>query len=366
MNKKLKTYKMIWLIVAFITCFELAAKEKPDDKKMLELRGADISYYWQQKDLGVEFKKNGKTVPLPQILKEGGTNIIRLRLWVNPKDGWNNLENTLAAAKELKSYGFALLLDLHYSDSWTDPGQQKKPEAWKNLDFVRLKRKVHDWTSEVLESFVQNGTTPEYVQVGNEINSGFLWPEGKVVDDLGFGKFSQLISMGCAAVRETCPESKIVLHIANAGNRDFQLWWLGNIKKCQVDYDVIGLSYYPVWHGKNIDKVAANVSLISKQFKKPVIIAETAYPWTLKWNDEQHNLVGMESDLIPSYEATAAGQKKYFKALCDELKKTKGCIGIFWWEPSAVSYEGFPSSMENQTWFDFEGNYNGTGDVYLD
>ena len=85
-----------------------------------------------------------------------------------------------------------------------------------------------------------------------------------------------------------------------------------------------------------------------------------------KWNDEQHNLVGMESDLIPGYEATTAGQKKYFKALCDELKKTKGCIGIFWWEPSAVSYEGFPSSMENQTWFDFEGNYNGTGDVYLD
>lgn len=351
-------YKVILLIIALMTNGKIFSQSSQP-----EICGVDISYLAQQEKSGVTFQKNNKEVPVLQILNEAGVNWIRLRLWHSPRDNWNNLENTLITAQKIKKYGFKFLLDIHYSDTWADPSNQTIPKSWENHDFSELCTAFETYTSEVISEFNAVKCPPDMIQIGNEITNGMLWPHGKTDNPQGVQNFGILLKKASSVIRSLSPQTKIMLHIDRGDDVSLSNWFFNIIKNHNVDYDVIGLSYYPYWNGKDLSKIGKNINNLKKRFNKDICIVETSYMWTVKWNDNCNNIAGTSSQLISKYPATPDGQKQYLSDLCN-IVTTSGGIGIFWWEPTAVSTPNFPSALENTTWFDFKCNYNGTGDVF--
>ena len=329
----------------------------------LKICGVDISYLAQQEKCNITFQKNNKEMPVLQIFNEAGVNWIRLRLWHTPQNNWNNLENTLITAQEIKKHGFKLLLDIHYSDTWADPSNQTIPKSWKNYDFDKFCEAFEVYTATVISKFNTSKCSPDMIQIGNEITNGILWPHGKTDTPQGIKNFSILLKKASSIIRRHSPHTKIMLHIDRGDNTSLSNWFFNIIESHNIDYDIIGLSYYPYWNDKDLSKIGTNISNLKKRFNKAVCIVETSYMWTLKWNDNCNNIAGTPSQLISKYPATPNGQKQYLSDLCN-IVATSGGIGVFWWEPTAVCTPNFPSALENTTWFDFEHNYNGTGDVF--
>lgn len=325
---------------------------------ILEYRGADISYFYRQEQSGVQFYSNGKEAELFDILKEAGVNWIRLRLWHTSSNGWNNLEKTISVARRAKVSGFKLLLDIHYSDSWADPSSQSLPAEWETYSFDRLNEAVSSYTESVLSAFSQADCIPDMVQTGNEISNGMLWPYGKIKEGGDCSDFMALLGTAVTAVRNFCPSVKIMLHIPCDKDIQRVVWWYSQAEKYCIDYDVIGLSYYSFFTGTDFSIVSDTVQNLKKQFDKEICIAETSYPWTLDWNDNENNLVGLEEQLILGFPASREGQQRYLNELCRRVCSSGGS-GVFWWEPQAVSSPSFPSSLENLTWFDFNNEYLG-------
>jgi arabinogalactan endo-1,4-beta-galactosidase len=325
------------------------------------IRGADLSFTPEIIAAGTIFKDNGQAKDLVQIFKDKGFNTIRLRLWNNPATVHSALNEVLDFSKSLNAQGFKIWLDLHYSDTWADPANQSLPAAWKNLSINDLKDSVYQFTSKTVQAFVSAGITLKIVQIGNETNSGFLWDLGKVGGsfDNNWGNYSILVNAGIKAVKDVSSNTKTMIHIAGYTDAD---WFLGNLASQQVNYDLIGLSYYPVWHGKSLDSLSTTLKAIINKYQKPLIIAETSYPFTLLWNDNTSNIVGNVSQLIPSYDATPDGQNAYTKALIDLMKNlpNQQGLGICWWAPEWVSFKGPAatngSNSENLTLFDFNNN----------
>ena len=173
-------------------------------------------------------------------------------------------------AKRVKNAGLKFLLDFHYSDTWADPGKQFKPAAWKSLDFAQLAKALHDYTRDVMLALKQQNTLPDMVQVGNEINHGMVWPDARInnVDNL-----SVLLKAGISAVKEVAPAAIIMLHIALGGQHDESVWFIDNMLARGVQFDVIGESYYPKWHG-TLDDLKNNVTLLAKSYKQDIIVVE--------------------------------------------------------------------------------------------
>ena len=352
-------HAVVFLTLIFTCC--VLFSQSPE----LEMRGVDNSYLEQQEKCGIKFSKNGQNMPVLQILNEAGVNWIRLRLWHTPKDDWNNLEHTLKVAQKIKAADFRFLLDIHYSDDWADPSKQNIPKAWEKYNFTELCTAFEEYTAQITEAFNNADCTPDMIQIGNEITNGMLWQYGKLSGNRGIKNFTELLKIAAGIIRENCPNTKIMLHIDKGDNNAVSKWFFNIMKAYNVDYDVIGLSYYSYWNGKSIDDIGKNIVSLKKLFGKDVCIAETSYMWTLKWNDNCGNIAGTPEQLIDKYPATAEGQKNYLADLCRTVATSGGC-GVFWWEPTAVAAKGFPSSLENTTWFDFDCNYNGTGDVFSD
>ena len=247
---------------------------KPEGK----ILGADISFLPQLEARGMKFSDNGVQKDVMEILKDHGFNYIRLRLFVDPANdsgyspekGFCDLAHTLSMAKRIKKAGMKFLLDFHYSDTWADPGKQFKPKAWRNLDFNDLAKKVYDYTTTVLLVLKAQGTLPDMVQTGNEINHGILWPEGNVqhLDSLAI-----LLNAATAAVKKVDPSIITLLHIALGGQNSESESFLDNMINRGVSFDVIGESYYPKWHG-TLNDLETNLNLLSKKYNKPVIVAE--------------------------------------------------------------------------------------------
>ena len=215
--------------------------------------GADISFVQQQEDEGRTFKDNGVQKDIFDILKSHNFNYIRLRIFYNPKDpngysqkGYCDLPHTLQMAKRIKAAGEKILLDFHYSDTWADPAKQFKPRAWQNLSFDELTKAVQDYTKEVIAAFKKQGTPPDIVQIGNEINNGFLWPDGRPGD---WDKFTTLLKAGIKGVKDADPSAKIMLHIACGGQNEASRTFMDNVLTRGVQFDILGQSYYPRWHG---------------------------------------------------------------------------------------------------------------------
>lgn len=328
------------------------------------IKGADISSYQAIVDHGGKFYDHGKQENLLKILKKHGVNYIRLRLWVNPvqENGYNNLSNTVKVAKQAKAMGFKFLLDIHYSDTWADPGHQIKPAAWADDNFTQLTNDVHEYTANVIQQLVQNNAAPDMVQVGNEITSGMLWPDGKDWTSQGFDNLATLLKAGISAVKTNDPQAKIMLHIDQGGNNATSRWFFDNITKRNVPFDIIGLSYYPYWHG-TLTQLKNNMDDITVRYNKPVVIAETAYAYTLQdFDSEPNNFT--PADVVQGYPATVQGQAKFIRDLTKTLFSVPNdqALGYFYWEPAWIPVKGAGwingggDGWDNQTLFDHNGN----------
>lgn len=251
-----------------------AEKPRTTDKML----GADISFLPQLEARGIKFSDKGTEKDAIQILKDHGFNYVRLRIFnepandsgYSPKKGFCDLEHTKQMAKRVKAAGMKLLLDFHYSDYWADPGKQYKPASWKNLSFTELKKALYDYTKKVMEELKAQGTTPDMVQVGNEINHGIVWPDGNVNNIDGT---AQLVSAGIAAVKAVDANTIIMLHVALGGQNHESVNFIDNMLARNVSFDVIGESYYPKWHG-TLDDLRDNLNDLVRRYDKDVIVVE--------------------------------------------------------------------------------------------
>jgi beta-galactosidase len=251
-----------------------AAKSRTATKML----GADISFLPELEDKGMKFSDDGKEKDAIQILKDHGFNYVRLRIFndpahdsgYSPKKGFCDLKHTKQMAKRVKDAGMKLLLDFHYSDYWADPGHEYKPAAWKGMGFEKMKDALYNYTKNVMEELKAQGTLPDMVQVGNEINHGMVWPEGNIsnVDSL-----AQLLNAGIAAVKTVAPATIIMVHVALGGQNEETVFFMDNMLARGVKFDVIGLSYYPKWHG-TLDDLRDNMNDLLRRYDKDIIVVE--------------------------------------------------------------------------------------------
>ncbi len=319
--------------------------------------GVDVSYLQQIEDAGgIFYDANGQEVDALAYFEAQGVNYVRLRLWHTPTDGHYNLDYAMSMAKQIKALGMKFLLDFHYSDTWADPANQTKPAAWAELSYVQLRTALFHYTIAVLEALNQQGTPPDMVQIGNEIAGGFLWEEGSLRGNDNWLRFNSLLGAGARAVRQTVPDAQIMLHIETGGNRVTSQWFFDHVIEGEVDFDIIGLSYYPWWSG-SLDDLQTNLTALANRYNKPIIVVETAYPWTLDWSDNTHNAVGERRQLETGYLATPQGQYDFLQQVVAQIQDTPNGLGsgFFYWEPDAISAPNFGSVWENLAQFDFDG-----------
>jgi len=350
------------------------------------IKGVDISMLPKLESLGAKYYQDGTEGDLVKILKDNGVNYVRARLWVDPQSvsgesfggGDSDLQHSIELGKRAHENGMKFLLDIHYSDFWTDPKKQTKPKSWEKLTFKALTKKVYDYTDQVMKAHRDAGVVPEMVQVGNELNGGMLWPDGKSWggDGKEFDRLSLLLKAGIQAVNDNevnGNDIKIMLHLAEAGDNGLFRWWFDEITKRDVNFDIIGMSYYPWWHGP-ISKVKDNIHDVITRYNKPVILAETAFPFTSNNGDSLANSYA-EKGPIEGYNVSVEGQAQYLHDMMqfiNNIPDQKG-LGIFYWEPAWLPIKGATwatkpgmeytndvwntgNSWENQALFDFSGN----------
>ncbi|MEI7253471.1 arabinogalactan endo-beta-1,4-galactanase [Dickeya dadantii] len=319
------------------------------------IKGADISTLLEvERQGGVFYDENRARVDPIALLKKNGVNYIRLRLWVDPRDaaghpyggGDNDLATTLTLAKRAKAQGLKLLLDFQFSDFWTDPGKQFKPKAWAHLSYDQLKVVIHDYTRDTIARFKREGVLPDMVQIGNEINGGILWPEGKSWGQGGgeFDRLAGLLNASIAGLRENLSspgQVKIMLHLAEGTKNDTFRWWFDEITKRGVPFDVIGLSMYTYWNGP-ISALKANMDDISQRYNKDVIVVEAAYGYTLANCDNAPNSFGAKEAAAGRYPATVQGQADFIRDLMQSVidVPNKRGKGVFYWEPTWIIAAG--------------------------
>jgi hypothetical protein len=257
----------------------------PTTKPIARMIGADISFL-PQIESGAgrffggsgKFYENGQAVDAIHLLKEHGFNYVRLRIFVDPANpkgyspgvGFCGLDSTLSMAKRVKAAGMGLLLDFHYSDYWADPQQQNKPLAWAGLDYAALKDTMRSYTTAVLEAMRRQGTLPDMVQIGNEVNHGILWPDGHISH---LDQLAGLLQAGVEGAQAVAPEMPIMMHLALGGQNAEARFWLDNMLARGVKFDIIGLSYYPRWHG-TLEDLYANLHDLIARYHKPVNVVE--------------------------------------------------------------------------------------------
>lgn len=327
------------------------------------IRGGDTSSLYRGEQLGgVYYNSSGTKQNALQILKNGGMNYVRLRVWVNPQDGMNNEATLLASAKQAYStYGLPILLDLHYSDTWADPGHQSTPAAWSADTLSQLESQVYTYSKQVVGDLVAQGTPPAMVQVGNEINGGMLWPDGSTSN---WPQLAALLKQGVAGVRAAHSSTKIVLHLAASDSLSTLESWYSTAISDGVSFDVIGISYYDYWHGR-LDVLQTDLNGLAAKYGKPVMVAETAYPWTMANADSETNSVtSSNTTLDPGYPASSAGQAANLRDVLSIVQAVPNGLGLgaFYWEPTwtAVAGNGWDPTnassgdgWENQAAFDF-------------
>ncbi len=243
-----------------------------------KILGADISFLPELEDKGMTFSDKGKPGDAVEILKNHGINYIRLRIFNNPaadsgyspNKGFCDLSHTLAMAKRIKAAGLKFLLDFHYSDTWADPGKQYKPSAWRGADFAQLKDSLFSFTRTVMLALKNQNTLPDMVQVGNEINHGIIWPEGSIAHP---DSLAALIYAGIKAVKTVAPQTTIMIHVALGGQYNEADAFYTKMTKRNVPFDVIGLSYYPKWHGTLAD-LTFTMNYLAKKFDKDIVVVE--------------------------------------------------------------------------------------------
>lgn len=344
------------------------------------IRGVDISTLEKVEHYGGRFFDRGVERDVLDILKDRGVNWVRLKTWHNPvlDEGFNDQESLVRMARRVKAKGFKLLVNFHYSDHWADPGKQYKPAAWEGLSFPELKEAVYTYTKEVIADLYNNDAPPDMVQVGNEIRTGMLWPDGRLgtpPNEHGsdFDRLAELLKAGIRGVHDArqeadpdgtkgLPPVRIALHLDNGGDNALYRWWFDEIVKRDVPFDVIGLSYYPYWHG-TLPELKRNMNDISQRYDKDVVVLETAYAFTLEDADGYPNIFGPEQARIAGYPVSVQGQAALVRDVMEAVAQVPGGrgLGVFYWEPAWLGVKGAGwtqgegNAWENQAMFDFNG-----------
>jgi arabinogalactan endo-1,4-beta-galactosidase len=336
-------------ILAVTLAFAVQAGEPP-----AFLTGGDISALPKLESLGAVYKDNGQPGDALRIMRNHGCSCFRVRLFVNPtmkEVVVQDLPYAVRLGQRIKATGASLLLDLHYSDTWADPGKQTKPAAWTNLAFNALEKQVESYTAEVMKAFQAARCLPDLVQVGNEITPGILWPDGKIGSPAGgWDKFAALLKAGIRGVRKPLAASdrvQILLHADCGGNAQKTRWFFDALRERQVAFDLIGLSYYPWWHG-GLDKLRENLAQTAQLYGKPIIVVETAYPW--RTHDEKKNM---------NWPMTPQGQEQFLRELVETVKALPNGLGrgVIWWYPESVKTPGLTVWKGGDVaLFDAEGN----------
>jgi arabinogalactan endo-1,4-beta-galactosidase len=340
------------IIVTLIGCKRNVTAEEvkptiidPIPSRVLSIKAIDASFLPEVRQSNIILKNsNGIAEGMLITLKNNGVNTIRIRLWKNPTNIHSSFAEVKALAQEVKNAGLKVWICPHYSDTWADPGAQQKPAQWMNANFTQLKDSVYQYTQKIITEI-----NPEYIQLGNEINNGFLLPEGSMNN---LSQMIGLLQQASKAVRDHSGTTKIMLHYA--GHEGATTFFS---KFTSVNYDLIGLSYYPIWHGKNLDNLQINMNALASQFNKSIIIAETSYPFTFGYNDYTNNIIGDASQILPQYAATPQGQYDYLLKLKLTVTNVPAGVGFCYWGGDWVSMYGNTatngSSYENQALWDF-------------
>ena len=324
-------------------------------------RGVDLSYVNEMEDCGAVYRYEGEAADPYAIFANKGANIVRLRFWHNPDwTEYGTLADVTRSIRRARRHDMAVLLDFHYSDDWADPGNQIIPAAWRSAKITgELAQLLHDYTYETLMTLYGRGLLPEYVQVGNEINTELLLTEeAPEHTPINWERNATLLNAGISAVRRASEDSGqaigLMLHVAQPEN---VVPWVDAASEAGIqDFDIIGVSYYAKWSKLPFNRVEEVIRLLRQRYGKDVIIVETAYPWTLRYNDRAHNILGADS-LIDGYPATQDGQRRMLIDLMRAVLKGGG-LGVVYWEPAWVSTRcrtrwGQGSHWENAALFDF-------------
>ena len=322
--------------------------------------GADLSYINEMIDCGAIYRNSQNVVEDPySIFSNAGTNLVRVRLWHNPTwTNYSDYQDVLKTIRKAKEAGMQVLLDFHYSDTWTDPAKQQIPAAWKDAinDKEKLGSLLYEYTYKILTDLAGEQLLPEIVQVGNEINPMILQGE-ELVWPIDWDRNAYLINKGIEAVRQVSEEQQkevgVMLHIAQPENA---LWWFKEATENGItDYDWIGLSYYPIWSEYDLNTVGPVFKTLINEYKKRLMVVETAYPFTMDNADTANNILDNEA-LISGYPASQQGQLDYLNQLKKNIQDAGG-EGLVYWEPGWVSTKcntlwGQGSHWDNATLFD--------------
>lgn len=325
MNTTISVFQRIVLLLLFISSTTIALAQKKN--KLAFAKGADVSWLPQMEATGYRFyDTDGKEKDCLQLLKERGMNTIRLRVFVNPSQdkasGHCSKEETVAMALRAQKAKMRIMIDFHYSDTWADPAKQAKPAAWANLSFDALQKKVYEHTFDVLTALKKAGVTPEWVQVGNEIPGGMLWPDGSTNN---WAQLAQLLNKGYEATKAVNAKIKVIVHVDEGNNNEKFRWFFDKATEHQVKYDVIGLSYYPFWIKKDYSETIAdlqnNLNDMASRYQKEVMVVE----------------VGGVDEQVQNTRELLAATIKAVRAVPDH----KG-LGVLYWEPQgAKSWSGY-------------------------
>lgn len=350
------------------------------------IKGMDVSTLLEEEACGARYFDEGKEGELLDILQKYGCNSVRLRLWNDPyaEDGTpygagtNDLEKLILLSKRAREHDMSILLDLHYSDFWADPGKQTVPKAWKGYSPDELEKAVYEYTLEVMKRLKKENLLPELVQVGNEVTNGLLWPTGKKPE---FENIARYISAGIRAVKEVHKEAQIMIHLDNGGFNSMYREWFDEYTKRGEDFDIIGMSYYPFWHG-TIDELDFNMHDMAERYGKKICIAEVSMGFTMedykeyeKLEDSERKGMATRPELTENlpYPMTKQGQADFMQDIMSRVAKVPGGMGFYYWEPgwipvpgcgwatdAALAYTGEegPGGNEwaNQVLFDYDGN----------
>lgn len=374
-------------IALFITClsfvacncaktenFERSGEETKTGKPAL-LKGGDISSLTLIEQKGGKFYQDGKEKDCVQLLADNGFNIIRLRLYNDPGNSnytpsklmWPGIEDEadiLNLAKRAKKAGLQIELTFHYSDYWTNGTDQYKPHAWEGLSYASLKTAVYDYTESFLRKMVSQGTAPEYISIGNEIQAGLLYPDGFV--NTSTKQTAELLGAGAKAVREVCPSSKVVIHLCDAGNVSAYQWFFGEMEKYKLDYDIIGASYYPFWTEKSVEEIVSWSDAVGGAFGKQILLMETGFAWTEKTHEGKTPQLSHNHP----YGISKAEQDAFMQKLFSAIKASQWMIGDLYWDPIFIPagdagwIVGGDNVVSNATLFDFDGNMLPVFDAY--
>lgn len=353
------------------------------------IKGMDVSSLLELEECGGIFTDQGQPGDALKILKDYGMNLIRLRLWNDPYTaggrpygaGTNDLPRTMLLARRAKQLCVDWMLDIQYSDFWTDPGKQLLPKAWEGLDADALEQAVYDYTFSVLTVLKESNLMPAIVSVGNELSSGLLWPFGQYPN---FDNIARFLSAGIRAVRKTAPSVPVMIHLDNGCRNGLFTDWLDRYFAAGgADFEYIGMSYYPFWHG-TMEELRDNMNDLAVRYRKDMIVTETAAGFSLEDYREYEKLpadrrVGPAANAATVenilYPMTPEGQCRFMTELMQTICQVPEGHGkgFVYWEPAwlpvpgsqwanddgiAYIHDTRPGGNEwaNQTLFDYDGN----------